>query len=99
MPFGGNQRNPCQGWALKAASGTRERDNSGRMGEMGPPHGSPRHNQCPGNMEQDRNTVILKAGGTVPAFYSAEHPAGIFGCEKLRLRLGQGGEGRTQEGG
>ena len=58
-----------------------------------------RHNQCSGNMEQDGNTVILKAGGRVLAFYSAEHPDGIFGCEKLRLKLGQGGEGRTQEGG
>jgi hypothetical protein len=30
-------------------------------------------------------------------FYSADHPDGWFGCEKLRFKVGQGGKGRTQE--
>lgn len=45
-----------------------------------------------------KDDVILKARSRGLVFYAAEYPDRLFGCEKLRLKAGRGGEGRTREG-
>lgn len=45
-----------------------------------------------------KDSVILKARSRGLVFYAAENPDRPFRCEKLRLKAGPGGEGRTPEG-
>lgn len=103
-----NWRNASPGRVLEAKTGAQELVNSGAMGELAlarrplclqPRHGPLTCSQCSANTEQEGNDVVLKARSRVLAFNSSEHPDGLVGYEKLRLKAGGWRGGQAPRGG